>query len=62
MTADDNNGNLPKISCELYLGAVHPKNLVLSQNGNYGEGNNISRGFVLFMEASSDDSCLISAT
>ena len=31
MTVDDNNDNLPKTSCEVYLGAVSPKNLVLSQ-------------------------------
>ena len=62
MTVDDNNDNLPKTSCEVYHGAVHPKNFVLSQNGNYGEGNNISRGFVLFMEASSDDSDVVDAS
>eukprot|EP00956_Cyclotella_meneghiniana_P015737 scaffold24401_cov42-Cyclotella_meneghiniana.AAC.13 len=55
MIVDDNDASLPKTSCEVYLGAVHPKNLVLSQNGNYGEGNNISRGFVLFKKASGDN-------
>eukprot|EP00956_Cyclotella_meneghiniana_P042780 scaffold249315_cov39-Cyclotella_meneghiniana.AAC.8 len=55
MIVDDNDGSSPKTSCEVYLGAVHPKNLVLSQNGNYGEGNNISRGFVLFKKASGDN-------
>ena len=27
---------------------VRPKNLVLGQNGDYGEGNNVSRSFALF--------------
>lgn len=62
MIVDDNDDNLPKTSCEVYLGVVHPKNLILSQNGNYGEGNNISRGFVLFKKAPSDDSDVVDAS
>jgi hypothetical protein len=54
MVVDDNGSNLPKTSFEVYLGDVHPKNLILSQTGDYGDGNNISRSFVLFKKAAGD--------
>jgi hypothetical protein len=51
IVVDDNDDDTPKTSFEVYLGAVHPKNLVLSQTGDYGDGNNISRSFALFKKA-----------
>lgn len=51
MVVDDNDDAIPKASFEVYLGAVHPKNLIISQTSDYGEGNNISRSFVLFKKA-----------
>jgi hypothetical protein len=54
MVVDDNEDHLPKSSFEVYLGPIHPNNLILSQNGSYVDGNNISRSFVLFKKATSD--------
>jgi hypothetical protein len=56
MVVDDNEYYLPKSSFEVYLGPVHPKNLIVSQTGNYGEGNSISRSFVLVKKAVGDTS------
>jgi len=54
MVVDDNEDHLSKTSFEVYLGSVHPNNLILSQNGDYGEGNSISRSFVLFRTTAGD--------
>ncbi|KAL3798297.1 hypothetical protein HJC23_000211 [Cyclotella cryptica] len=56
MVVDDNEDHLPKSSFEVYLGPIHPNNLILSQSGSYGDGNNISRSFVLFKKAADDTS------
>jgi hypothetical protein len=58
IVVDDNDADIPKTSFEVYLGPVHPKNLVLSQTGDYGdpEGNNISRTFALFKKAADSSS------
>ncbi|KAL7477895.1 hypothetical protein ACHAW6_003676 [Cyclotella cf. meneghiniana] len=56
MVVDDNEYHLPKSSFEVYLGPVNPKNLIVSQTGNYGDGNNISRSFVLVKKAAGDTS------
>jgi hypothetical protein len=51
MVVDDNEDDVSKTSFEVYLGAVQPNNLILSQTGDYGEGNSISRSFSLFKKA-----------
>ena len=59
MVVDDNDDSLPKTSFEVYLGAIRPKNLIMRQTGDYGEGNNdASRSFVLFKSAVNGKSSL----
>lgn len=60
MVVDDNEGQTSKANFEVYLGEVHPNNLILGQSGNYGDGNNISRSFVLFKKAGGSGSAFTS--
>jgi len=56
MVYDDNEGQASRASFEVYLGDAVPDNLLLSQSGNYGEKNNVSRSFVLFKKESAKQS------